>query len=431
MIETLPLWLPGAVAMLAILFVSGFFSGSETALFFLSDDDARSLELGSPADRAAALLLRDPDRLLTAILFWNLVANLLYFAIGVATARRLIAAGEPVLAGLLNLGALVAIILFGEVLPKSVAIARVRTAVQWVARPLAFFVALIDPIRPLLRTLAAAIRRAVYPGILAEPRLEARDIDQAIRSGSGTADRANIDAFARILDLLPQTAEDVMRPRASFRALSIQTGRPLLLAGDVVIRRHPSEVWHEVAAAHHVRPDGSISRDAMRPLDYVPWSTSMAVAFEHLDAADDVAVGVVGEYGELLGVITWDDVVDSLSSEKASRFRRSFREEPISRVAPGRYLVHGMTSLRVLGDFLKLDDASVEPHVGESRTVAGLLQEELDRAGRVGDAMVWNGFRLSIEQQTGPGKFLIGVEPAARTVGDGSDGSGRSSEGLP
>jgi len=74
-------WLPAILAMAGLVLASGFFSSSETALFYLSRDDLRAFRVGPRRQRLVASLLANPDRLLTAVLFWNLLINLTYFAI--------------------------------------------------------------------------------------------------------------------------------------------------------------------------------------------------------------------------------------------------------------------------------------------------------------------------------------------------------------
>ena len=73
--------LPWLLAMTVLICGSAFFSGSEAALFYLRPADLRRLNAGSTSARVAAGLLKDPDRLLSAVLFWNLVINVTYFAI--------------------------------------------------------------------------------------------------------------------------------------------------------------------------------------------------------------------------------------------------------------------------------------------------------------------------------------------------------------
>ena len=411
-LETAELWLPGAVPMITLIVASAFFSGSETALFFLTPDDEREMRSGSAADRAAAQLLSDPDRLLTAILFWNLLINLTYFAIGVVTARRLYDGGAPVLAGLYNLAALVLIIIFGEVFPKNLATAYKRPVARRAARLLQTTTALVDPIRPPLTRLATAIRRGLYPDLVREPHLDPNDLELAIRTGANDADdEPSIAAFERILDLLDLTAEDVMRPRASFRSLRPHDdprGR-MLLAGEVVLVGSGEGDPSRAAPAHCVDASRYVRKSDLSPLPYVPWATPVALTFGTLQQPGVPAVGVVSEYGDLIGVITQDDVLESLVSTRASRVRRVLQREPITATKDGRLEVEGMTSLRLLGERLGLDEDDVEEHVGESRTVAGLLQEELSRAGEVGDSIVWLGHRLTIVDQSQPGVFRLQV----------------------
>jgi hypothetical protein len=92
--ELAPLWWPGMLAMGCLILASGFFSASETAFFYLTRDQIRNFGSGKPRQQMVAALLSDPDRLLTAVLFWNLVINLSYFAISVVIAHRLSAAAR-------------------------------------------------------------------------------------------------------------------------------------------------------------------------------------------------------------------------------------------------------------------------------------------------------------------------------------------------
>ena len=120
--EHTAVWLPGIAVMAGLAVVSGPCSGAETALFYLSRDEVRAMRIGRPRQRLVAQLLRDPDRLLTAVLFWNLLVNMTYFAVSVIVARRLILVGSSTAAGLVGLIGLGAIIVVGEVIPKSLAV---------------------------------------------------------------------------------------------------------------------------------------------------------------------------------------------------------------------------------------------------------------------------------------------------------------------
>ena len=79
---------PWLIALVVLIACSAFFSGSEAALFYLRWEDRRRLASGGSAQRAAFKLLRNPDRLLSAVLLWNLAINMTYFGISSIVALR-------------------------------------------------------------------------------------------------------------------------------------------------------------------------------------------------------------------------------------------------------------------------------------------------------------------------------------------------------
>ena len=81
--------LPEIFAMLALIGASGFFSCSEAAFFSLTRGQRTAMQAGTDAERAVVTMLRQPERLLTAILFWNLTVNMAYFALASIVSLRL------------------------------------------------------------------------------------------------------------------------------------------------------------------------------------------------------------------------------------------------------------------------------------------------------------------------------------------------------
>ena len=81
--------LPWLITMAILIACSGFFSACEAALFSLRGGDRRLMTTGTYSEQVAERLLRNPDRLLSAVLFWNLVVNILYFAIASIVSARL------------------------------------------------------------------------------------------------------------------------------------------------------------------------------------------------------------------------------------------------------------------------------------------------------------------------------------------------------
>ena len=153
------LWLPGAGTMSVLILCSAFFSSSETAFFFLSRDQVRRFSSGNSRQRLVAALMENPDRLLTGILFWNLLINLAYFSVGLVVMGRLTDrgfAGVAAVAGVLNL---MSMIMVGEVIPKSVAVAWSSHIAELASWPVAAALKTLDPLIPVLGRSASILRR--------------------------------------------------------------------------------------------------------------------------------------------------------------------------------------------------------------------------------------------------------------------------------
>lgn len=409
--------LPGLLTLATLILASGFFSGSETALFYLSRDELRILQTGRPRERIVAELLRNPDRLLTAVLFWNLLINLTYFAVSVVLARSLVDASEPALAGVVSLGSLAAIILLGEVLPKSLAVVFHRRLAVLVSWPLAFAVRILDPLFPLLGTLTRVFRRAFWPHIRPEPYLHADDLERAVETSGLSAESIEQEqtVLHRILDLSEITVEEVMRPRGTYVSYPTQVtagdlnGVPssdyLLLRDETAtVDADALESTVPLATLSSV-PEGPLA-DLAEPLVHVPWCASLAETLQRLrDNLCDVAVAV-NELGETIGIVTYEDIVETILVEQPSRAKRVLQREPVLEVAPGRYHVDGLTTLRYLAQRLGFE---YEPTAEGLVTVAGLLHDELERLPEVGDECHWSGFRFRVIDTPGRGKIRVMV----------------------
>ena len=318
-LQAAPLWLPGVVAMCCLVLASGFFSGSETAIFYLSRDELRSLQIGRSRERLVAALLRDPDRLLTAILFWNLLINLTFFAVSVATARRLMDHELPAAAGLVSVLSLAGIIVFGEVLPKGLAVAFRRPIAILVGWPLAVSVRVLDPVAPGLRGATRSLRRVFWPRLTREPYLEVDDLEKAIEFSNVGKDviRREQQVLHNILDLSEMTVEEVMRPRGTYDVwappVHREDVRGRLNDTDYLLIQDDAPDSISAAVPLNALP-------AIPPLNieacgetviHVPWCAPLSSTLEQMRSNLVSLAAVVNEYGETVGVLTYEDLVDN------------------------------------------------------------------------------------------------------------------------
>ncbi|MEX0728093.1 MAG: CNNM domain-containing protein [Planctomycetaceae bacterium] len=391
---------PLGVAMLILLVASGFFSGSETALFFLTRDDLRRMRTGRPTERMAAALMTDPDRLLTAVLFWNLVLNLAYFAVGVQVSERLIDANQTGLASLFSFVSLIVMILFGEAFPKTFAVVLRTSLAPLVSLPLAIAVRALDPLTPWLKPLARRLRRAIWPQIQNEPFLHLEDLERAVQASELTEDivRQERAALQNILDMTETTVEEVMHPRGTYPTFRDTIHRSDLHGkiphGDFLVVLGQDEMPDRgvLLSGMSSLPEKNLESLAQE-LIHIPWCANLATALKTLKDQNRKLASVVNEYGDTIGVVTLNDLIDHLFHTDPSRTRRVLDREPMLEIAPGRWHVEGITTLRYLSKKLNLD---YEPDEESQTTVAGLLQQELEHIPKAGEECLWNGYRIRV-----------------------------------
>mgnify|MGYP002622880348 CR=1 FL=1 len=397
--------------MALLLGASGFFSASEAALFYLNPRDRAAFESGGRSRQIAASLLKNPDRLLTAVLFWNLVINIAYFSIASVFSIYLQNKEQGFLAGAVSLIALLAIILFGEMLPKSVAVLHSRTLAGLVAVPLAVAVRIIDPLVPLFRSINTISVRVVLPRFEAEPYLQVQDLERAVEISQDTELMQHEElALQNILSLTELSVEEIMQPRmlvttkpspVSLADLeSVPPGNGYLFVSET----DSDEIAAAIPLAHLPDiPDERLDRYAEK-VRYLPWSATAATALEELKSNERRVIVVVNEHGESVGVLTFDDILDAVFTAPGAKSARITDRTAITEVATGVWQVSGMTRLRRLAKSLNI---SYEP--GKSVTVAGVMQEELRRVPRQGDQCTWCGLRLEVLENPFRGQLTVKV----------------------
>ena len=164
--------------MSALILFSAFFSGSEAALFSLHPRGRRQVSRGGISGRAASKLLDDPESLLSAILFWNLLINMTYFAIAAIIGGRL--ESDPTMGSsraiAFTVASLLAIIFFSEMLPKSFAVLAPVKISTLVGAPLSLAVRMVRPALPLVKATNLAASRLIWPTFEPEPTIDLSDI---------------------------------------------------------------------------------------------------------------------------------------------------------------------------------------------------------------------------------------------------------------
>ncbi len=396
------------VAMLPVLLgLSGFFSGSETALFALTVNERMSLRrTGGVAGRAVESLLANQRMLLITILIGNMTVNVLYFVVtSVLLMKRDIGVLNSVL---LAATFLLVLILVGEVAPKLVANTR-RTVFAGIAAPLLLtFHQAIAPLRIVLdRVVVGPLSRLTSP-TRRPPELDEHELSALldVSSSGGVIDDQEQQILQDVISLSQLKVRDVMTPRVRVAAVPIGATYEQVraLAENTRLTKFPvyDENIDHIVGLLPVRrflldpPRRPDDREAferlLTPAHYVPETARLDQLLDRFRETGTQLAVVVDEYGGTAGVVAAEDVVEELVGDIASTEDRGGIEPP-TLVRPAQWRVDGATPIH---DWAEAFGARlISGHVA---TLGGLILARLGRAPRVGDHIELGNVRLDVER---------------------------------
>jgi len=410
--------------------VSAFCSAAEAAFFSLSSQDRRAFQSGSRFQRIAAGLAVQLGKILPAILLWNLTANLIIFAGSTITAIDLKKNGHASEAGLFVLATLFAVVTFCEIIPKCLGVTLPRRLTPMQALPVSLMTRIVGPVMPILERINLLSQRLFFPNLKPEPHLRVSDLERMIEL---TPSRGKMQSFLyndaeqpatllrreqqvlrNIVGLSDVTAEEMMRPRTRLRIFK----PPVTLAtlqgnvppgGYLLITESDTD---EIASAIPLDRFTGTTHDAetviwdaqSSPVAYVPWRMKTSHVLETLQKEKTEVAAVVNEYGETIGILTFDDLVYSIFALVPSRSRLLFNQAPVRRNGEGRWLVSTMTTLRRVARYFQIELPEHEPS-----TVGGILEEMLERFPQEKDECDWGPFHWHVLARNTTGIFDVEI----------------------
>ncbi len=393
------------VLQVVLLLSSAVFSGSETALFSLSRIDLQKLRQSrNRHSESIHAMLDEPRRLIISILCGNELVNIAS-AVNM-TGILLLLFGEGDI-GWINILVMVPLLLlFGEVTPKTIAVTfPVKFATGLSAKILPRWIVFITPLREAVRLVADRITTLVVGDeVDRENILQADELKTLLEEGEETG---IIDATERVLidNVLEASETDISRimtasPRINFLDAALPVSE---LIDKFREYRHPRipvfrEHWDNVIGFLHsedilklVRGGGDLSRvslDAiMKPAHFVPPTKKVDEMFDYFQDHNTRVAIILGEFGEVLGLVTMKDVLKFIFGEISGRMegQEYYKEED-----ENSYTVPG--DMR-LADFYNLTNFDIEDPV--MTTIGGVAFRLFDRLPKVRDQVTHEGYEFT------------------------------------
>lgn len=403
--SSLVFWIGSIVVLLA---VSGFFAGSETALTAVSRGKMHQLEReGSRAAAHVNALVANRERLIGALLLGNTFVNIL--ASSIATWLLESTLGPRAVAVATFVMTLV-ILVFSEVLPKTLGIARTDRFALTVAWPVRQAVRILGPI-------IVAVQYFVW-NVLSlfgvdraegEPVLPAHEEIRGaveLHHKEGGVEREHRDMIGGILNLRELTVGEVMVHRKNMDTANVEEPPQSLIAEVIASGHSRVPLWRgqpeNIVGILHIRDavrailanGGSYEGIDIAALATEPWFVpDTTTAEEQLDAFRQRRARfalVVDEYGALQGLVTLEDILDEIFGELPDE-REAVTRPDVRRKQDGSYLIDGSVAVRDLNrdlDWNLPDD--------EATTIAGFVIHEARMIPDVGQRFAFYGYKFEV-----------------------------------
>ncbi len=387
-----------------LIALSGFFSGSETALTALNRYKTQHLARGGhKGARRALKLLERQDRLIGVILLGNNFVNILASAIGTILGLRYF--GEPGLAiatGLLT----VVILIFAEVTPKTLGALhpeRVAFRASIIYGPLQI---VLYPIVLAVTSIARLLLRlvGVRPEDADQHSLSTEELRTVVAETRAMLPRRHQAMLLSLLDLEKATVEDIMVPRNEIHGVDIsedwedcltaiqnsQHTRLPLFDGSIDDLRgiiHSRRLLPLMA--HGTLDRETLLTEAREPY-YIPEGTALNQQLLNFQNQRRRIGFVVDEYGDIQGLVTLEDILEEIVGEFTTD--PSTRNRRVQVQTDGTYRVDAKTSVRYLNRSMKWALPA-----SSARTLNGLILNHLESFPEPGSKLRLGDYLIEIE----------------------------------
>ena len=419
-----------ASAILVLLVLSGFFSGSETALTAASRGKLRTAaDKGSRGAERALNVTEDSERLIGSVLLGNNVVNILATSLATALLTKLFGQNGVAFATLIMT---LLVLIFAEVLPKTYAITNPEKVASRVAAPIAIIVLVFSPIVSAVRFFVRGV--LFLFGVRTDPDshiLAVREeIAGALQLGhsEGIVQKEDRDRILGALDLNERMVEEIMLHRSGIETVDANLPVQEILAQILksphtrlpLYRDDPENIVGVIhakdllRAMHKLLIDDKFTRKDIGSFDimsvamdayFIPETTTLDDQMREFLRRKTHFALVVDEYGGLQGLITLEDILEEIVGEIADEFDNDDVSQ-VEETSDGAYLVEGGMTLR---DLNRAHDWSLPDD--EANTIAGLVIHEAQMIPVEGQVFSFHGFRFEVVEKDENRIAVLKVRP--------------------
>jgi len=424
--------------VLVLILLNGYLAGAEIAVVTARKSHIEHMAESGRRNAITFLKLKEePDRFLATIQIGITTMGVLASAIGGATSVRVI---EPLLravpikaislaAGPISIGIVVVLItyfslIFGELVPKSIALKHPETFGLWTARSIDLFSKMAIFFVKILTFSTSFVLRPFGEKIFSDRTyVTEEEVKMLIKEGGkhGVFEPTEEKILQSIFEFTDMSAKEVMVPDTQMVAIQIdQSPQEILkLIEEEQFSRYPvyGKELNDIRGFLYAKDFLTIRakaepmdvRKLIKPPYFVPETMKISLLLKEMQKRRTHLAIVVDEYGGVSGLVTIEDLIEEIVGEIHDEYDT---ESPVTQLTNGTMLIEASISLRDL----KEDYHIQLPESPEYETLGGFLMATLQRIPRAGDEVEIEGKRIRIIEMLGKRISKVKLEKLPETI---------------
>jgi CBS domain containing-hemolysin-like protein len=389
--------------LILLLFLSGFFSASETALVSLSPAKVRTLiQQGKKGAKSVGKLKKHPHKLLITILVGNNLVNIAASVYATIVFQQILGnKALGIITGVLTLFVLI----FGEIVPKSFAQTYSKKLSRIIAPPLYVFYVLLSPVVWILDLLVKGLLHLSDEQIEKNVTEEELKAFVSIGAEEGAIEKGEQTLIENVLEFNDTRVEEIMVPRVKIHALSGDS--TVHEAADFVMKEHHSRMPIYEGTIDNViglltvkdiiqHMHGGKMQELLKDLKLIkpfkiPASKKINRLFHEFQKRRTHLAIVLDEHGGTVGLITLEDILEEIVGEIVDEYDEDEKQE-LTKV--------GTMEVQATGKALICDiNDALEIHVPcpDHRTISYYITEKLGRFPKQGEIIKGRGYKITVD----------------------------------
>ena len=406
-----------------LILLNGYLAGTEIAVVTARKSQIKHLaESGKRNAKIFLKLKEEPDRFLATIQIGITGVSVLASAVGGAAAVKVIKpalqivpikaisiTAEPIAIGIVVVIITYFSVIFGELVPKSIALMHPETVGLWTARTIDSFSKITSIFVKILTFSTSVVLRPFGRKTFTERAyITEEEVKMLIREGGkhGVFEPAEEKILQSVFEFTDMSAKEVMVPDTQMVAIQIDRSPQEILSfiEEEQFSRYPvyGKELNDIRGILYAKDfltlrakTGQVdTRKIIKPPFFIPETMKVSLLLREMQKRRIHMALVVDEYGGISGLVTIEDLLEEIVGEIRDEHDV---ESPVIHLPDGTFLIDASISLRDL----KEDHQISLPESTEYETLGGFLMTILQKIPKVGDVVVTEGERINIVEMVG------------------------------